>query len=333
MAKNKAHAGDQQGHAPAPQGDDNNTRLAFLESRVEPLITATTKIVERYGGNVEIAPNSNEDLIDCQIRILNTVADLPDVQLDRIEKIATAVAEYGIDLGEGLDPVEQAIAIIGRAREIMLGLAEAFVEGGHDLDPGEDVFAGVCRVLKAAADSDATSGEIAAIARAEAAEKALAGAQEQIAQLEQAIDQIGDEGKRPGFLKRLLSRGGAGGDPEAPASREPVECGPTYGSASVEEIRGFLAEEHLIEVVLSDGSQELVESQPTVLVRGDLVRRGHNYLLNRPILLVGPEGGREIAGAALLVDGVQADFCAFDRPMQIAPGEQYQFSHQFTFGN
>jgi hypothetical protein len=322
------------GHAPAPEGSDNNTRLAFLESRVEPLITATANIAARYGGNVQLAPlNAEEDLVDCEIRILNEIAQLPDVQLDRIQKIAEAVVGYGIDLAEGLDPIEQAIAIIGRAREMSLGLAEAVVEGEHDVREGEGPFEAAVRILSAPS-AGASDGELAAIKRAEDVEAALKGASAKIVTLENAIRELGDAEKRPGFLRRLLGRGGddVAAD-EPPVARDPVECGPTFGTATVEELREKLGGEHDLELVLSDGQRELIEFRPYPLALGDLVRHGAGYMVSKPIPVAGGEADIEVAGAALLCDGEQLDFCPFDRPKVIAAGMQYQFSMTFVFGH
>jgi hypothetical protein len=306
---------------PAP-GEDNNKHLAFLQAQEDSAKAALAAI-----GITEYEHSPLEDVIAL-------VVDQA-TKLDALDDAILTTA--GIELQEGQNAVDQAIAVVGRWREINLKLAEAIVAGEHDLEPGGDegIVDAAIRILSVPA-GNASAGEIAAIARAEDAETALAAEKVKAANLQHALEQMGDEGKRPGFLKRLLSRGAvpeAEAEPAAP--REPVECGPTFGSAKVEEIRGFLFgdEEHLVEVVLSDGEHELVEFKPEIVGPGDLVRRGHNYLYNKPILIVGPEGGRELAGAALLVDGEQIDFCGFDRPMQLVPGEQYQLSHQFTFGS
>lgn len=295
---------------PAP-GEDNNKHLAFLQAQEESAKAALAAIgmVEHEGSPIEA--------------VIVLVVD----QAAKIDALDDAILTAGIELQEGQNAFDQ----------VHLKLAEAIVAGEHDLEPGSDegIVDAAIRILSVPA-GNASAGEIAAIARAEDAETALAAEKVKAANLQHALEQMGDEGKRPGFLKRLLSRGAvpeAEAEPAAP--REPVECGPTFGSAKVEEIRGFLFgdEEHRIEIVLSDGEKELVEFKPEIVGPGDLVRRGHNYLYNKPILIVGPEGGRELAGAALLVDGEQIDFCGFDRPMQLVPGEQYQLSHQFTFGS
>jgi hypothetical protein len=283
-------------------GEDNNKHLAFLRAQEESAKAALGAI-----GITEYEHSPLEDVIVLVV--------------DQATKLATA----GIELQEGQNAFDQA----------HLKLAEAIVAGEHDLDSDEGIVDAAIRILSVPA-GNASAGEIAAIARAEDAETALAAEKAKVANLQHALEQMGDEGKRPGFLKRLLSRGSVPeGEDEPAAPREPVDCGPTFGSAKVEEIRGFLFgdEEHRIEIVLSDGEKELVEFKPEIVGPGELVRRGHNYLYNKPILIVGPEGGRELAGAALLVDGEQIDFCGFDRPMQLVPGEQYQLSHQFTFGS
>lgn len=330
---------------PAP-GEDNNKHLAFLQAQEESAKAAI--------GALGIVPAQELSPLEAVISLvvdqaasietltkyLAEAKALPTLDAEVVQKIDAlghALEAAGITLQEGQNAIDQSIVLIGHWREGNLELAEAIIAGEHELKVNETPLQAAVRILSVA--SEATAGELAAIQRADELEKELSIATAKVASLQNAIESLEDVKERPGFLNRLFRGGhGGGGAGEAgdePAIvRDPIECGPTFGTASVEEIRGFLAEDHHIEIVLSDGENELIQFPPHVVQPGDIQKRGVAYHLVKPLLVVGPEGGQvEIAGAAFVVDGVQADYCACDRPLRLEPGAQYQLGNQFTFGS
>lgn len=131
-------ASSKPGHAQPAPGEDNNTRLAFLETE-----------------NVAQA---------AAIKALNEAADAVS------SKLGEALLAAGIGPVEGGNPIDQAVHLIGNWKDRTLALAEAIVAGEHDLNEGEGPHDAAVRILSAEPGA-ATDGEIAASARADRLEE------------------------------------------------------------------------------------------------------------------------------------------------------------------
>jgi hypothetical protein len=281
-------AAKQPGHAEAPQGADNNSRLAFLESRVPLLIGAATGVVARFAPDLELAPkDENEDLVDVQIRLL--------------EEVATCET-----------PCERRIAEL-----------EAEAE-------------------KAGKPDDAA---IAAIARAETAEKRVAELEGEVEELETDLEEM--TGLRNAAVNELnaLNEGAPpapppveeDAEPEPPEPRERPEAardvGPTFGNASAPELAEILTSGvEDLEIAFSNGEYEIVEFGPNAIGAGDVVFRGNQYHVEPPLYVKGAPQSEAIAGAALLAGGTQVAYKAFDPPIAVEPGSEHKLHRAIVFG-
>jgi hypothetical protein len=203
-------------------------------------------------------------------------------------------------------------------------LTAAMVGAGIDVPDGADPIPVAVAHFEAAEEAagNATPGEIAAIARADKADARVAELAAEVEDLKAAAaggSFVRDEDQLP-----------------AAGPREPVECGPAYGDLSAADINLRIVEGADLELVFSDGDNEIVEFPPVKLSGADLGRHGQRYTVTPTISISGPRGEHEasieIAGAALLANGEQIGFSPFDRPLVIEPGEQRAFNQSFLFG-
>lgn len=311
MSKDKA--GQKAGHAPAPAGADNNTRLAFLEAGTSAIAAACVA-----------AGIPLKDDQDPLAQAAEVIMRWKELTLARAELAVCVAATLGVSLDQIADPLEAAKgALQTMLAEIQANaakgdptaeLAEAITAGEHEILDNETPLGAAIRILSAPPEG-ATPGELSAIARAEKAEDALNQALEQIKAIE--------AGEPITIAEPKVERGAA-------------ECGPTFNQATAEELRGLIDEGQHFELVFSNGEHEVVEFAPVPLTSRDLVLHGNRYMVDPTVTIAGPRGDNaaplELAGAALLCHGEQIAYAPFERPLQVSPGDHRAFNRTFLFG-
>jgi hypothetical protein len=282
-------AADQPGHAKPKPGADDNTRLAFLEGCVPLLHAAVFALAGRYAPTLELAPTSDEDPVSTDLRLINEIAALPTPE-DQPPPLFE-------DLSNQLLVAQQGI----EARDARIAELEDAAKAGPD---------------------GATPGEIAALARADEAEKALVDANATIAELRQAIaDAVDDSTRRQ--------------DPEvepSPIDRAAIECSADAPAISIEDLRVLVDEGQQFALIFSDGSHEIVAIGPVDLPAANLHRHAGRYVVAETITVKGMTATETIDGAGLFVNGEQVKYCRFDPPIAVNPGEIRQFNRSIAFG-
>jgi DNA-binding transcriptional MerR regulator len=276
-----------------------------------------------------------------------------------VSLLTVAIAGAGIELKDGQDPVEQAIAIVDswKAKTLSLAAIAAYLAAnpvdGETGDVVEDLVIARLEAAKAGPDN-ATEGEIAAIARADAAEtrvgelekalqEAAMGGDGEVAELQAANERIATlEAELAAARETLGGIDAAANAADAEIAqietgpRDAIECGPTFGGLLSEALKALIDAGTTFELVFSDGAHELVEFPPTPILASDLVRHGNRFMVNSTIAIAGPRGegaaSLELDGAALLLSGEQVGYSQFERPLTVNSGDQRQFSRTFLFG-
>jgi hypothetical protein len=224
-----------------------------------------------------------------------------------VSTLAVALLANGFKVEEGGDPIEAAIvAIKGQASKI------------DELEEAAKV-----------GSDNATAGEIAAIARAEAAEKALAEANDELEEMRNDVADL--EGK--------IANLGAADELEAPIAVAPRErpegahdFGPTFGMSTARELAELIEEGGDFEISFSNGKHEIVELEPVKIKAADLRGKSGRFELAHPIFVRGGQVREEIDGAALVKSGVQIDYCQFPAPVAIEPRQERRFERAIAFG-
>lgn len=240
-----------------------------------------------------------------------------------VSALAITLTANGIDVGDG-DPLELAIGRIKR-----------------------------CAELEALADQT-TPGEIAAIARAEAAETALEAARKRVAELEEENGELKVDVEDLASAKNALANELAGEErplpPPSPdaaleqAKEQPApaiaarpelarDVGPTFGGLTHTELRAAIDAGAAFDVVFSNGEYELVDFEPSRIKGTDLTRvDSSRFIVTPAIHLKGADHPHQLHGAGLLLEDVQVAYCPFDPPLTVHPGSDWRFERQILFG-
>lgn len=297
----------------AAKGPDNNKDFQRLEAEEKSVIAyLKAEGVEDLGG---YSP------IDCLVvRHKEALASLVlarEAFAAPVSMICAALTAAGVTLAEDADPIlvaidtiEEIVATRGKVGE----LADCILEHHEGAIENEGAIETAIKILSAtpATDGQATPGEIAAIARAEAAEK-------RVAELELAL------------AKATTSPGAA--VPPAPARRvsnKPRKVGPKAAVVSRLELEGLIDDGVPFELVFSDGKNELIEFAPLTVVAGDLRSVGGRRALG-PAPTIKGVVDRLIHGAALMRGDVQVSYCEFPRQVPIEAGQERKFDNAITF--
>lgn len=281
-------AADQPGHAKPKPGADNNTRLEFLEESVSALAVAIA------AAGIEL--EADQDPI---LQAIAVVDRWHGLTLARAQLAIAVAAAVGVGIEEVTDPLAAAEVALGTMKTRITELEDAAKAG----------------------PTDATAGEIAAIARADAAEAALDHANGIVDELRKSIaDALAD---------------GSGQDPEAepvPVDRAAIECGPDAPRLSTDDLRVLVDEGADFALVFSDGTHEIVAIGPVDLPSRNLHRHAGRYVVAETITIKGLTASETIDGAALFMNGEQVQYCRFDPAHVINPGEVHQFNRAIAFG-
>jgi hypothetical protein len=262
-----------------------------------------------------------------------------------VSALAMALAANGIELTAEQDPIEQAIAIVKRWRELTLARAELQIAVatavGVEPETIEDPFAaagGALETMKAHIGESADAGELAA---------AKARVTELEAEVEELNHDVEDAINERNTLRNALSEAGKGSaaaavDQEAEAEAPPAielvrgenarDVGPSFGVLTADEIGSAVEEGARFEVAFSNGEFELEEFGPIYVNATDLHRFATAQWSVAPTIHIkGASVPMEIAGAGLLLEGVQIGWCAFDPVTRIEPGQERAFNRALIF--
>lgn len=318
---------------PAP-GEDNNKRLAFLEAGVSSLAIALA------GAGFEPTNRETDTLALAEI-VAGKYGDLGR-QIGELADYLSANHPEAIDGSAGA--CGTAVKVLG-AFDINVGLLTTALSGaGVEIAEGGDAIMTAVSVIEGNAE-DAGEGDLATtrIGELEAEVAALKG---ENAELETDLAEMTN--LRNAAVNELVAVK-EGREPEAKPPEEPEpepepapprkrpeaarDVGPTFGKATAAEIAELLADGvGQLEIALSNGEFEIVDFSPQPIERGALVYRGGKFHVEPAILVRGAGQDEEIAGAALLLNGEQLDYCEFDSPIPIEPGQERKFERMFVFG-
>lgn len=233
-----------------------------------------------------------------------------------VSALALAIAGAGIELKDGQDPIEQAIAITDSFKEKMLQLAalSAFLLDNSDEPLDRGPVAAAISTIEKLSGNGATAGEIAAIARAEAAEK-------RVAELEAALEAAGEV---PGGAPTPAPE-----PKERPAAARDV--GPSFGQLDAAELGEALDSGEDLELVFSNGEYEIVDFEPVKVTAKDLPIMAGKRQVAQPLFVRGGGNDDRIHGAGLLQGGVQIAYCEFPSPVPIEKGQERRFERAISF--
>jgi hypothetical protein len=237
-----------------------------------------------------------------------------------VSALAIALTANGFTVAEGTDPLEAAIAAVKGQAATIDDLTKKL-----DAADGADI-------------SNATVGEIAAIARAEKAEAVILEQQQQHEQLEaKVIEQANEIHQLNIDLEQLEARNEAAAEAletPAPARERPElarDFGPTFGQADRADLAELVAEDAAFEISFSNGEYEIVALAPVAIKGSDLMATEGRYSV--PVIFVrGGDDREDLHGAVLVHGGEQIGYCEFPRPIELEPKQERRFERAITFG-
>lgn len=260
-----------------------------------------------------------------------------------VSALALCITANGIDLKEGQDPIDQAIALVKRWRELTIARAElqlvVAIAVGVEPETIEDPFAaahGALETMKAHCVELET--DVAA------ASKRVAELELENAELQTDVEDLTNA--KNTLANKLADEGKAAHDPApivaaeepAPAPLERPETardvGPTFGALTLPELQQAVAAGLSFELAFSNGEFELVEfsSPPIVVQAADLqLLDGYRHVVRPAIHIKGGAMPQIIKGAGLLLEGVQVAYHGFTAPLTIHPGAEWKFERQIAF--
>ncbi|WP_226019514.1 hypothetical protein [Novosphingobium sp. FKTRR1] len=118
---------------------------------------------------------------------------------------------------------------------------------------------------------------------------------------------------------------------ESPAT--PRDCGPLADNAvlTLDDLRAAIGAADDVQVVFSDGQQEILTLQPLRITGAAWVNTVPGLKLAVPGLLILPTEQVEIAGYALFLDGKQAAWSPRPDVLRIPAGQQSDISNDVVF--
>lgn len=294
-----------------------------------------------------------------------------------VSGLALALIANGVPVPEGADPFEIACGRIKHAAELddrimaLIGATTAVIgrfAPDMELAPlnGDEQLIDVqIRLLEqlygaetpcdrriheleqklAAGPDGATEGEIAAIARAEAAEKRVAELEEETGELKIDVEELATARNRLANQLAEEGKGQAGDEPELeePEATPTVarerpddarDVGPTFGRLTHVEMQQLVGAGAPLELAFSNGEFELVEfsSPPIEIAAADMIRvDSSRYIVGKAVHVKGADHPEELHGVGLLLEGSQVGYCPFDPPLLLLPGHEWKFDRQLVF--
>jgi hypothetical protein len=196
-----------------------------------------------------------------------------------------------------------------------------------------------------ARSDDATEGEIAAIARADAADAKVKELEAEVAELTTDVEEI--TSAKNALANQLAEAGQAPASSdtqpepdteEASAVRERPEAardvGPEYGTYPIADLIKLKETDvdATFELAFSNGEFEILGIDPVAIAAACLVETDGRLKVNVPIQVRGRGAIEDVAGAGLLLAGEQVGYCVLDPAVKLHPGEERRFDHSLIFG-
>jgi hypothetical protein len=309
----------------AVTGPDNNKRLALLEAGVSALAMT-------LAANGVTVPEDG-DIFAEATKAIKQGADLGGQLIALIGASTSVIARFAPDME--LAPTDENESLMACQTRLLSQLAGAETPCDRRIHELEAIIA--------AGPTNATEGEIAAIARAETAEKRVGELETEVAELTTDVEDAISEKNR---LANLLSEAGtstaaAPVDQAPEAAPEPVErerpeaardVGPTFSELAADDIAAAIAGGARFEVVFSNGEFEIVDFQPIDIGGEDLLRATNRQFSVIPPIHIKAGQDDTIDGAGLLLEGVQVGYCQFDPPIKVQQGQERKFDRALIFG-
>lgn len=279
-----------------------------------------------------------------------------------VSALAMALAANGVALADGADPIEAAIAALkaekkahGEAIEglSVMGAKVAALEAAGTEEAKaelEELRAKVAQLEATieAGPTNATEGEIAAIARAEKAEGELAAALEEVKELTADVEDVMNEKNR---LANAIADAGQSSSPPAVVDDEAEEApaaaaervrpetardvGPAAGGLNAAELGELLASGTAdgLELVFSNGEFEIVALAPVAIGAKELLSAEGRQIVIPPVFarLLNTDPQEELAGVGLLMQGEQISYCSFPDRLTLQPGSERRFDRAIYF--
>lgn len=268
-----------------------------------------------------------------------------------VSALAMAMAANGIELKEGQDPLEQAIAIVKRWRELTLARAELILAvalaTGTEPEAVEDPFAAAAGALEtmkdrldaldaAAANPNQEESELDHWRRRakelEAENAELQGDVEDLVNARNVLANRLAEEDKPSALELPAEPEWT---PEPTIARERPESardvGPTYGGLTSGELQTILDAGAQLEVAFSNGEFEIIDFSGPIMVGVKELQRvdSARVRLKDGVELTGSTMLERIHGAALLLEGTQVAYHQFDPAIVIHPNQNWKLSPVF----
>lgn len=195
-----------------------------------------------------------------------------------------------------------------------------------------------------AGSDNATEGEIAAIARADAADARVKELEAENAELRNDIEEI--MSAKNALANQLAEAGQGSASSATPPAAEAEEApppplvrpegardvGPTYGGEAIADLAAAAATGVTFDLVFSNGEFEILGIDPIPVPGTNLVDAEGRLRINQAVQVRGRGAIEDVAGAGLLLGGEQVGYCVFDPAVKLHPGEERRFDHSLLFG-
>lgn len=195
-----------------------------------------------------------------------------------------------------------------------------------------------------AGSDNATEGEIAAIARADAADARVKELEAENAELRNDIEEI--MSAKNALANQLAEAGQGSASSATPPAAEAEEApppplvrpegardvGPTYGGEAIADLAAAAATGVTFDLVFSNGEFEILGIDPIPVPGTNLVDAEGRLRINQAVQVRGRGAIEDVAGAGLLLEGEQVAYCSLESPVKLHPGEERRFDHSLLFG-
>lgn len=269
----------------------------------------------------------------------------------QVSELTLALSANGIDLIHDQDPVQQAITVIKRWRELTGARAElqlaVAIAVNVEPDTIEDPHAAAIGALE-------TMGlRIQALEMVDKVDPALELMRKRLFELEEENKELKIDVEELASAKNALTNKLAGareGEPEPPVVEQekpaiPLDeklitrpgsardVGPEYGTLSMVEIKAAADAGATFELAFSNGTFEIIEySTPRIELTGpQLTRVEDGKMMVKPPVHIKGAGPEVLHGVGLLLEDVQVGYCRFEPAIPISAGDERKFDRVIIF--
>ena len=247
-----------------------------------------------------------------------------------VSALAITIVQSGFTIAEGDDPLIVAGTIVQALAATNNSFAELFAARSFPANEGESCYGTAARLIDelegkgSDAQEGATAGELAAIGRADAAEKRVGELEDQVKTLSEDLGNAG--------LALAKATGSALRKTRALArSSKARKIGPLKGGTDREALK--LAMDDAVDpmqIVFSNGAAEIIELEPIeAFPPAFRVVQGDQYRLIDDVLVKGTRDGTRVRGIGLVMpDGRQIAYQEIE-PVDLPAGQERKFQVQF----